>query len=127
MIKTLHPSDHLKNYLTPAFERKAKSIIAIDVKELTSYTDTLIIIEAYSQRQLTAIAEHIITSLKKIKLYALGTEGLKEGEWILLDYGDVLIHIFESAAMEYYNLEGLWADAPRYELAELERDYIREE
>ena len=127
MTKSLYLGDHLKKYLTPAFERKAKSIIAIDVKELTSYTDTLIIIEAHSQRQLTAIAEHIITSLKKIKIYALGTEGLKDGEWILLDYGDVIIHIFESAAMDYYNLEGLWADAPRYELAELERDYIREE
>jgi ribosome-associated protein len=117
MTKTI--GDHLRKYLIPAFERKAKSIIAIDVKELTSYTDTLIIIEAHSQRQLTAIAEHIITSLKKITIYVLGTEGLKEGEWVLLDYGDVVIHIFESDIKSYYDLEGLWVDAPRYDLTEL--------
>ena len=117
MIKTLYLGDHLRKYLIPAFERKAESIIAIDVKELTSYTDTLIIIEAHSQRQLAAIAEHIITSLKKIQIYVLGTEGLKGGEWVLLDYGDVVIHIFESDIKSYYNLEGLWADAPKYDLS----------
>jgi ribosome-associated protein len=122
MTKNLQPDDHLKKFLIPAFERKAKSIIAIDVENLTTYTDTLIIIEAHSQRQVTAIAEHIITSLKKRKMYSLGTEGLKEGEWVLLDYGDVLIHVFESETKSYYNLEGLWADAPRYDLAELKTE-----
>ena len=61
-------TDNLKRYLVPAFERKAKSIIAIDVRKLTSYTDTLIIMEGNSSRQVTAMAEHLIKSLKEKKI-----------------------------------------------------------
>lgn len=113
-------ADHLKRYLIPVFERKAKSIIAIDVRKLTSYTDTLIIIEANSQRQVTAIAEHVIKRLKEDKISVFGAEGIKEGEWALLDYGDVIIHVFESRIKAYYNLEGLWADAPQIDLSGFE-------
>ena len=120
MTKPLYLSDYLRKFLIPAFERKAESIIAIDVRDLTSYTDTLIIIEARSQRQVAAISEHIITVLKNKNIYSIGAEGRQEGEWVLLDYGDVIIHIFESDVKSYYDLEGLWADAPRYELAEIE-------
>ncbi len=115
-------ADHLKKYLIPAFERKAKSIIAIDVRKLTSYTDTLIIIEANSQRQVTSIAEHVIKRLKEEKISAIGAEGVKEGEWALLDYGDVIIHVFESKIKDYYNLEGLWADAPLMDLSGFEAE-----
>jgi ribosome-associated protein len=119
MTKLILISDHIKNFLIPAFERKTESIVAIDVRGLTSYTDTLIIIEATSKRQVSAISEHIVTDLKKKNIYSIGTEGIQEGEWVLLDYGDVIIHIFESDIKTYYNLEGLWADAPRYELSEV--------
>ncbi len=115
------PTHDLKKYLAPAFERKAISVSAIDVKRLTSYTDTLIIIEASSSRQVTAIAEHVIKSLKALKIQALGLEGVKEGEWALLDYGDVIIHVFESKTKAFYDLEGLWADARRIDLSGFER------
>ncbi|MFA5904965.1 MAG: ribosome silencing factor [Desulfobacula sp.] len=117
MTNPIPLADHLKKYLIPAFERKAKSIIAIDVRKLTSYTDTLMIIEANSQRQVTSIAEHIIKSMKVQKVGVIGAEGIKEGEWALLDYGDVIIHVFESRIKSYYNLEGLWADAPLIDLS----------
>lgn len=120
-MTNLNPlADHLKKYLIPVFERKAKSIIAIDVRKLTSYTDSLIIIEANSQRQVTSIAEHIIKHLKERKISAIGAEGVKEGDWALLDYGDVIIHVFESRIKAYYNLEGLWADAPLMDLSGFE-------
>jgi ribosome-associated protein len=115
------PTHDLKKYLAPAFERKAISVSAIDVKRLTSYTDTLIIIEASSSRQVTAIAEHVIKSLKALKIQALGVEGVKEGEWALLDYGDVIIHAFESKTKAFYDLEGLWADARKIDLSGFER------
>jgi ribosome-associated protein len=115
------PTHDLKKYLAPAFERKAISVSAIDVKRLTSYTDTLIIIEASSSRQVTAIAEHVIKSLKALKIQALGLEGVKEGEWALLDYGDVIIHVFESKTKAFYDLEGLWADARKIDLSGFER------
>lgn len=111
-------TDTLKQYLVPAFERKAKSITAIDVHSLTSYTDTLIIIEANSHRQVTAIAEHLVKRLKDQKKKSIGVEGVKEGEWALLDYGEVIIHIFEPEKKQLYDIEGLWADARRFNLAE---------
>ena len=122
MTKLNSLADHLKKYLLPAFERKAKSIIAIDVRNLTSYTDFLIIIEANSQRQVSSIAEHMIFRMKEKKTSAIGAEGIKEGEWALLDYGDVIIHVFESRIKAYYNLEGLWADAPLIDLSGFETE-----
>jgi ribosome-associated protein len=115
------PDNTLESFLVPAFERKALSITAIDVRKLTSYADTIIIIEGSSQRQVSGIAEHIIKSLKDKKIKALGTEGVKEGEWALLDYGDVIIHVFESQAKSFFNLEGLWDDAPRIDLSTYEK------
>ena len=119
--------DDLKKYLIPAFERKAKSIIAIDVKKFTSYTDTLVIIEGISQRQVTAIAEYLIKSLKGLKIKTIGVEGVKQGEWALLDYGEVIIHVFESEKKSFYDIEGLWADAPRIDLAEFEEAFELQE
>jgi ribosome-associated protein len=113
----------LKNYLIPAFERKAMSITAIDVTNLTSYTDTILIIEGSSKRQVTSIAQHFIKYLKGLGIKAFGMEGVKEGDWALLDYGDIIIHIFGSQEKEFYDLEGLWADAPRIDLSEYERTY----
>ncbi len=119
--------DDLKKYLIPAFERKAKSIIAIDVKKFTSYTDTLVIIEGSSQRQVTGIAEHLIKSLKGQKIKTIGVEGVKEGDWALLDYGEVIIHVFESEKKSFYDIEGLWADAPRINLSEFKETFKPQE
>ncbi|NOX33996.1 MAG: ribosome silencing factor [Deltaproteobacteria bacterium] len=127
MTKPASLTDDLKKYLTPAFERKAKSIAAIDVKKLTSYTDTIIIIEANSQRQVTAIAEYLIKTLKAGGIKAIGVEGIKEGEWALLDYGDVIIHVFESQKKSFYDIEGLWADAPRIDITGFEKEYDSKE
>lgn len=120
-------TDNLKKYLIPAFERKAKSITAIDVRKLTSYTDTLIIMEGTSSRQVTAIAEHLIKRLKEQKIKAMGVEGVKEGEWALLDYGDVIIHVFESEKKSFYDIEGLWADAKRIDLSEFGKTHTPED
>ncbi len=119
--------DELKKYLAPAFERKAKSITAIDVQKLTSYTDYLVIIEANSARQVTSIAEHLIKSLKAQKTIAMGVEGVKEGEWALMDYGDIIIHIFDSEKKSFYDLEGLWADAPKIDLSQFQKTFKSQE
>ena len=105
-------------FFAPIFERKAKSITAIDVRKMTSYTDTIVIVEAVSGRQVTSLAEHIIKSLKQKKIKVYGMEGVTEGEWALLDYGHIIIHVFESKAKDFYDLEGLWSDAPRLDLSQ---------
>ena len=105
-------------YLAPIFDRKPKSVTALMVSELTSYTDMVVIVEAGSSRQVTSLSEHIIKSLKGAKIKATGTEGIKEGQWALLDFGHLIIHVFESDAKAFYDLEGLWSDAEPVDLSE---------
>ncbi|MCG8553432.1 MAG: ribosome silencing factor [Desulfobacterales bacterium] len=104
-------------YLAPIFDRKPKSVTALMVSELTSYTDMVVIVEAGSSRQVTSLSEHIIKSLKGSKIKATGTEGIKEGQWALLDFGHLIIHVFESDALAFYDLEGLWSDAGHVDLS----------
>jgi|SRR6056297_3172864 ribosome-associated protein len=103
-------------YLAPIFDRKPKNVTALMVSELTSYTDMIVIVEAGSSRQVTSLSEHIIKSLKDAKIKATGTEGVKEGQWALLDFGHLIIHVFESDAKAFYDLEGLWSDAEAVDL-----------
>jgi ribosome-associated protein len=109
-----------EQFLAAAFQRKPEKVVALDVRGLTSYTDTIIIITATSTRQVTAIAEHIYIEMKKKGSMPLGMEGIKEGTWALLDFSDVLIHVFDRESSEFYNLEGLWADAPKLDLSSFE-------
>lgn len=104
-------------YLAPIFDRKPKSVTALMVSELTSYTDMVVIVEAGSSRQVTSLSEHIIKSLKGTKIKTTGTEGIKEGQWALLDFGHLIIHVFESDAKAFYDLEGLWSDAQQVDLS----------
>ncbi len=127
MSKSVAISENQKKYFIPAFERKPKSITALNVSKFTSYADILLIIEGSSKRQVTSIAEHIIKQLKAQKVKPNGMEGVKQGEWALLDYGDVIIHVFESSLKELYDLEGLWADAPEIDLSEFGQIIDQEE
>ncbi len=106
-------------YIAPIFERKPKTVTAIHVSEMTSYTDMVVIVEGGSRRQVTSLAEHLIKTLKGQNVKALGIEGVKEGEWALLDFGHLIIHVFESDAKEFYDLAGLWSDAPEVDLSGL--------
>ena len=121
------PDSAFEAFIIPAFKRKAASVTAIDVRNLTSYADMIMIIEGTSKRQVSSIAEYLIRDLKKQDITALGVEGVKEGEWALLDYGDVIIHVFESRKKDFFNIEGLWADAPRMDLTAYENKYEQPE
>lgn len=99
-----------------ALKKKAYDLIALDIKGISSFADYFIICSATSSRQAQAIASSIELDLKKEGMYPLGIEGFNEGEWILLDYDDVVIHVFYQPLREFYELERLWADAPRIEI-----------
>ncbi|MBF0232481.1 MAG: ribosome silencing factor [Desulfamplus sp.] len=123
---TNEPADLKTNlipYLNEIFARKAEHVAAIDVRQLTSYTDAIIVVTASSSRQASAIAENIHINMKKAGIMPLGIEGMQEGTWALLDYGDVIIHIFNRETRDFYNIEGLWSDAPRVDIS----DYNEEE
>lgn len=103
----------LEPYLKAVLAKKAREPMVLDVRELTSIADAFIICSGRSNRQVMAIAEHIQVELKKQGIKPLSVEGNKEGHWTILDYGDVVIHVFFESVREFYDLEGLWIDARR--------------
>ncbi len=111
MTLDLDPSLNL--YVEAALGRKALELVVLDVRGLTSVADTFIICSGRSNRQVTAIAGHIKNDLKKHGIRPLSIEGMKEGHWVLLDYGHIVIHVFHEPVRDFYDLEGLWVDAKR--------------
>jgi len=114
-------------YVKAALGRKALGLVVLDVRELTSVADAFIICSGRSNRQVTAIAEFIITELKKAGIKPLSVEGKKEGHWVLLDYGHVIIHVFYESVRNFYDLEGLWVDAKRIKTKSLIEAIKKEE
>jgi ribosome-associated protein len=88
---------------------KARDIAVLDVRKLTSLYDTLIIASADSARQVKALAHHVRDKLKESGATIVGTEGEEGGEWVLIDAGDLVVHVMQPAIRAYYNLEELWA------------------
>jgi ribosome-associated protein len=103
-----------------ALDRKAESLIALDMRGLTSLADTFLIASGSSDRQVRAIADAVLDAAREHGIRALGSEGLEEGRWALLDFGDVIFHVFQQEARGHYDLERLWADAPRLDVEPVE-------
>ena len=109
-------------YINAVMGKKAMDLVVLDVRELTSVSDIFIICSGRSNRQVSAIAEYIQVNLKKHAIKPLSVEGRKEGHWVLLDYGHVIIHIFYEPVRAFYDLEGLWIDANRIETKRFLKD-----
>ncbi|MBS0319589.1 MAG: ribosome silencing factor [Proteobacteria bacterium] len=88
---------------------KARDITVLDVRKLTSLYDTLIVASADSNRQVRALANHVRDELKAAGATIVGTEGEDTGDWVLVDAGDLVVHVMQPAVRAYYNLEELWA------------------
>ncbi len=97
-------------------ERKAADPVLFEVGRLTTITDYFLIATGKSSRQVQAIAQHLERRMKEEGFIPFGIEGERDGHWILLDYGDVVVHIFYQPVREFYDLEGLWVEAPRVEI-----------
>lgn len=94
--------------------RKVTNVQVLEVRDLVGYTDYFVICSGQSERQVQAVAEHLITELKKDRVLPLGVEGRTPGgDWVLVDYNDVVVHIFDEATRDFYDLENLWREAPR--------------
>ncbi len=94
-------------------ERKALDPVLFDVGGLTSFTDYFLIVAGGSTRQVQAITRHLVRSMRESGLHAHGVEGEQEGQWVLVDYGDVVVHVFYEPIRAFYDLESLWVEAPR--------------
>jgi ribosome-associated protein len=100
-----------------ALGRKAEELVILDVRELVSYAQFFIICHGTNTRQVAAIAEAIRADVRdEMDELPLGLEGMQAGRWVLVDYGDVVVHIFDEHQRTFYDLEGLWVDAPRLPL-----------
>lgn len=109
----MHALDKARLCLKFIMERKAVDPILLDVEKLTSITDYFLIASGNSSRQVQAISGHVQQKMREAGFRASGVEGGQEGHWVLLDYGDVVIHLFYQPVREFYDLEGLWIEAPR--------------
>lgn len=96
---------------------KAQDIEIIDTRKFNSLFEAMVIASAQSTRQTKALADHVEKKLKEIGEEVIGVEGGKSGEWVLVDLGDVVVHIMQPAVRAYYNLEELWGVQPRLRTA----------
>jgi ribosome-associated protein len=116
MTRGLEPG--IDPYVKAVLRMKALNVVVLDLHGLASFADTFIVCSGRSHRQVSAIAESVQQDLKAKGIKPLGIEGLREGHWVLMDYGDVLIHVFYEPVRIFYDLEGLWSDAKRVELGD---------
>jgi ribosome-associated protein len=98
-----------------ADDNRGKDILLLDLRKATSLVDYFVIVTATSRRQSHAVADEIDQEMKRRGEFKLGIEGSEEGRWVLLDYGDFVVHVFSSEARDYYALEEIWGDAERLE------------
>ena len=110
-----YPAQSLNLYIQAVLGKKAIDLVVLDLRKLSSIADVFIICSGRSNRQVAAIAEHIQVDLKKHGITPLSVEGKKQGHWVLLDYGHVIIHVFYEPVRSFYDLEGLWIDAEKIE------------
>ena len=101
-----------------ALELKAHDVAVLDLRGISSATDHFLLASGTSDVQVKAIADHITEELKKEGVRPAHVEGMQTGRWVLLDYIDLVVHVFHPQAREFYQLENLWGDAPRWAPAE---------
>jgi ribosome-associated protein len=108
--------ERIRMALKAAGEKKALDVIVLDLREIASFTDYFIITSGTNERQVQAISDEVFETLKKAGTAAARVEGYKTAEWILLDYGDFVVHVFDEKARRFYDLERLWRESRRVEV-----------
>ena len=102
--------------LQAASDKKALDPVVLDLRQIASFTDYFVITSGANERQVQAISDEVFERLKKGGVAAARVEGYKSAEWILLDYGDFIVHVFADKARKFYDLERLWRESKRIEL-----------
>jgi len=110
-----NPEEIVRTVIEVAEERKAHHVVALDVRGLTIVTDYFVIVGVDNLTAIRSLSKGIIERLLQGGIKALHVEGAAAGGWLLLDYSDAVVHIFLEETRLFYDLEGLWGDAPRYE------------
>jgi len=104
--------DRVRQAVAAASARKAVDLRVLDLAEVSDFTDFFLIMSGTSERQVKALADSVDEVLRARKVRPLHTEGHRQGTWVLMDYGDFVVHIFQGDTRKFYGLESLWGDAP---------------
>jgi len=113
----LSPEEKLGIAEEAVLDLKAVDPVVLDMRPLTVITDYFLICHGTSNIHIRALADRVLQRFEERRVRPFGTEGYQEADWVLLDYGDVVVHIFSEERRGFYALERLWSDAPRTELA----------
>jgi ribosome-associated protein len=108
--------EKIKTCAQYAEEKKAKDILILELKGLTDITDYFLVANGTSERHVKTISEHIETSMKRDGILSYSMEGYNEGRWVIIDYRDMIVHIFIEPLRDLYDLEGLWMEAKRHKI-----------
>ncbi|WP_334203877.1 ribosome silencing factor [Enterococcus durans] len=114
----INSKEQLQIAVKAADSKRAEDIIALDVREVSLLADYFMICSANSERQINAITEEILDKEEKSNYEVRRVEGKEGGKWILIDLGDVIVHVFHAPERSFYNLEKLWSDAPLVDLTD---------
>ena len=105
--------EKIRATLEAALSVKAEKPVVLDVREVSSFADTFVLVSGRSDRQVRSIADRIERRLRGVGERPLGIEGIENGRWILMDFTDLIVHVFLAEVRELYDLERLWNDCPK--------------
>ena len=109
----MHPSQLRKLILEALGDAKARDVTVLDMRKVAVFTDYMIIVTGTSNRHVMAVADNVVESLTGRGRRPAGIEGMEGGDWVLIDYGDVVVHVMRAQTRDFYNLEKLWSEAKR--------------
>ena len=114
----LNSTDMARLAAGAALDKKALDPLVLDLRGISSVAEFFVILTGTSDRHAMAVAGNVMDAFKALGIKPLGEEGAKDGKWILLDFGEIVVHVFLESVREYYDIERLWIDAPRLDLEE---------
>lgn len=109
--------ERIRGTIQAAWEKKALDLTVLDLREIASFTDFFVIATGTNKRQVQAISDEVVDQLKRNGTRAARVEGYQTAEWILVDYGDFVVHVFDDKARRFYDLERLWREASRIDVS----------
>jgi ribosome-associated protein len=109
--------ERIRRTLMAAWEKKALDLTVLDLRDIASFTDFFVIASGTNKRQVQAISDEVVEQLKRHGTRAARVEGYQTAEWILVDYGDFVVHVFDDKARRFYDLERLWRESKRIDVS----------
>lgn len=114
----MEPLEQVQSLAAAILDKKGTDVVALDVRELVPFADCFLLATGTSDRHVKTLADAVTERGREIGLESRGREGYDDGRWVLIDLGDVIVHLFQQEVREHYDLERLWGDAPALAVGE---------